>query len=152
MHRWLQVAPVELFPFKIMFLVWRRVEHVAINPWATQQPGGSHSDSFTSPTPLWVPHFTLQVFSQTVPSSHVWSRLCLLRHSSPLSGQESQRGGVGLGVMSRQGTCYVNLGGKALHIWKNALLYPLWNHFFSFLWILKTNRGNFKFYLDLNIF
>lgn len=110
MHRWLQLAPVDESYF-LSNLCSSLKEGWACNrekyeAGVTQQPFGSH---FTSSAPLWTVHFIL--FSQRafLHSSQGRSRLCPLRHSSLLSGPGSWRNGV----MRRQGTCYVNLGGKA---------------------------------------
>lgn len=100
---------------------------------------------FYMPNALWVSHFTCKTFLRLyLPSSHVWSRLCLLRHSSLLSGQESQSGGRGGGWVLWDGKEHVMLTWvvKPEHIWEKCPFIPsLAQFFFLFYRFLQLTVG-----------
>lgn len=143
MHRWLQLAPVDESCF-LSKLCYSFKEGWTFNSktWGgvTQRPlGRQYVSEEVILALLYVFStlvdfsFYLLDFSQRVflCSSQGRSRLCLLRHSSLLSGL----GGRKSGVMRRQGTCCVNLGGKSPNRFGKIPLYtpshPLF--FFGFL-------------------
>lgn len=127
--------------------------------WAgvTQQPVGRQCVSeevilalrltFTSSAPLWIFRFYFLDVSQRVflHSSQGRSRLCLPRHSSLLSGLGGRRSGV----MRRQGTCYVSLGGKSLNIFGKMPLYTL-SHPLFFCRFLHLTVGILQSSMRLN--
>lgn len=137
MHRWLQLAPVDESCFLSKFCYSRTCNS---KTWGgtPQQPFGRQYVSeevilarFYVFSTLVDFSFDFLDFSQRVflHSSQGRSCLRLLRHSSLLSGLGGCRRS---GVMRRQRTCYVNLGGKSLNIFGKMPLYTLSHPLFFF--------------------
>lgn len=139
MHRWLQLAPVDESCF-LSNLCSLLKEGGTCSSKNTRR--ALHNNLLDVILPLFYVLGTLVDFSfyfldfsQRVflSGSQGRSCLCLLRHSSLLSGPGSRRGGV----MRRWGTCYVNLGGKPRTYLGKCPFLPSYTHFF--IRILITN-------------